>query len=153
MLCKLYHSFAYKQKGKCKVHEEGTKSDRGVQDLSIDDDRKTCDIEANKPNKGVDNCNVNICNIEDSKPDGGLQDQSADDYNVHICDIEDSKPDEGMQEPSLNGYNICDIEASKPDGGVQDLSVDDYGICDIDFAATYADPSSEEMHEHNIGEI
>lgn len=50
VLCKLYHSFAYKQKGKCKVHEEGSKSDRGVQDLSIDDDRKTCDIEANKPN-------------------------------------------------------------------------------------------------------
>uniref|UniRef100_A0A0E0D8M7 NAC domain-containing protein n=1 Tax=Oryza meridionalis TaxID=40149 RepID=A0A0E0D8M7_9ORYZ len=64
VLCKLYHSFAYKQKGKCKVHEEGSKSDRGVQDLSIDDDRKTCDIEANKPNGGVDNCNVNICDIE-----------------------------------------------------------------------------------------
>ncbi|BAS87010.1 Os03g0811850 [Oryza sativa Japonica Group] len=67
----------------------------------------------------------------DSKPDGGLQDQSADDYNAHICNI----------------------EASKPDGALQDLSVDDYGICDIDFAPKYADPSSEEMHERNIGEI
>ncbi|KAF0910961.1 hypothetical protein E2562_005351 [Oryza meyeriana var. granulata] len=66
VLCKLYHSYAYKQKGKGKVHEEASKPDGGVQELSVDE--------------------YGICDIEASKTDGGLQDLSVDDYG--ICDIE-----------------------------------------------------------------
>uniref|UniRef100_A0A0D9W0L7 NAC domain-containing protein n=1 Tax=Leersia perrieri TaxID=77586 RepID=A0A0D9W0L7_9ORYZ len=70
VLCKLYHSYAYKQKGKGKVHEEASKPDEVVEDLSV--------VEYD---------------IRD-KPDGAIQGMGVDEYGIR--DKQDD-PDRGVQ--------------------------------------------------------